>query len=104
MKKKVMYFLINDQFGYQKINKHFFRSSWFKNIVFLESLISIPRKKQKTTKIENFDEKRSRSPKNNLKSPFEHFRSGRLKFSANGLVMIILQMTKTIILITAFVT
>jgi hypothetical protein len=36
MKKKVRYFLINNQFACQKINKNnFFGSSWFKNSFFL---------------------------------------------------------------------
>jgi hypothetical protein len=61
--------------------------------------MSMPRKKQKTIfldvkNVENFDEKRSRSPKNNLKNPFEQFCSGGSKFAAKGLVMIILQISK----------
>jgi hypothetical protein len=68
MKKKVMYFLINDQFSYQKINKKSLfwlkmaqKQSFFLNFNndfyiyfakfvkknFFESLISIPRKKPK---------------------------------------------------------
>jgi hypothetical protein len=56
---------------------NYFAKSVKKN--FFESLISITRIKQKTlfvTIVENFDEKRSRSPKNKLKGPFEHFCSG----------------------------
>jgi hypothetical protein len=84
-----MYFLMNDQFAYQKINKKsLFRLKLVQKLGFLkilimifsiilqnlqkslfDSLVSMPRKKQtpffflEVTKFETFDEKRNSSPK-----------------------------------------